>query len=399
MKRIIIKGLLIIAGTFILAQSVPTVKIMFLGDSITEGRGFNFRYLLWNRCLDSGFTFIDFVGDSPRGNYLLGYDNDHQSYGGASTFHISPWGSAAIASMKPDIAFIHAGTNDREGLEKSLNAIREMVVNLRAQKPGVYIVLATIPTKGNDYYTAYNNLATELYNGMSTFAIADVKTVWDDKTDTFDTVHPNLKGCMKIADKYWEHLAPVLRWFNPPLEPRVREFPEESFNYAIDTAVTASRSLNGFGPELAFDGDEFTYWTARAHVIDAETLPPAVDWLEVDLGQVTLLEGTAVHWTITARNYGYKIDVRSAEEDLWETVVEKTVATSETAFPFIGNVDYFDKEARYVRLTVTDVNRGNDDWFKFPASVSEFRVFGPEPVNVSRRIKAGANENFIIKVP
>jgi len=50
------------AFSIVLAQVPSSIKIMFIGDSITEGHSFNYRYFFYHHLIDNGYTFVEADG-------------------------------------------------------------------------------------------------------------------------------------------------------------------------------------------------------------------------------------------------------------------------------------------------------------------------------------------------
>jgi hypothetical protein len=98
----------------ILAEQAP-LRIMPLGDSITQGYHDSYRRHLWSALIRAGFV-VDFVGSMTHGYgtdaQTEDFDRDHEGHWGWRTdqvlAHIDTWAARA----KPDIVLVHLGTND-----------------------------------------------------------------------------------------------------------------------------------------------------------------------------------------------------------------------------------------------------------------------------------------------
>jgi len=129
-------------------------------------------------------------------------------------------------------------------------------------------------------------------------------------------------------------------------------------NAALNKSATASSEENSKGNTASKgnDGDPSTRWCANDAGLNY--------WWKVDLDSVYHLVSSEVMWEFDGKTYGYTIQV-SSDGTLWNTVVDKrnNASTSQT------QQDIFSANARYVRITVTQLSSGC--W----ASFWEFKVF------------------------
>jgi len=91
----------------------PQKRILPLGDSITNGAPYSYRFSLFNLLKGNGFNFY-FVGTkntNPAG-YPGTWDTKHEGHNGASSKGINADLSSWLSVYTPDIALIHLGTND-----------------------------------------------------------------------------------------------------------------------------------------------------------------------------------------------------------------------------------------------------------------------------------------------
>lgn len=132
---------------------------------------------------------------------------------------------------------------------------------------------------------------------------------------------------------------------------------DDRINVAMGKAVTADSEEAGNGAVNAVDGNNQTRWCA-ANGDEGH-------WLTVDLGETFTIDGTKVQWEFFGKHYGYKVEV-SEDQQTWQLVFDETNNTS-TLQSQEKNFDA--REARYVKLTVTDLEAGS--W----ASFWEFEVY------------------------
>ena len=149
----LVLGLVLLTTILIVASPVPTyaqspVKIMPIGDSITEGSdGNGYRKPLHAALTADGFD-IDFVGSLEDGDFG---DIQHEGHWGETAdwflegtpSKIYGWASV----YQPDIVLIHLGTNDirhGEGVDSTINDLGLLIDELRSVNPEITILLAQI---------------------------------------------------------------------------------------------------------------------------------------------------------------------------------------------------------------------------------------------------------------
>lgn len=198
-----------------------SVRIMPLGDSITESvtTFASYRYWLWQDLVGAGYD-VDFVG-TERG-VLLGpplfddFDQDHEGHTGFRTDEVLPHVAEWAATSKPDIVLIHLGTNDLwqgRDVEDVRADMHSIVIELRSVNPRVIILLAEIiPSTQFDVEPlnrALHKVAVTRWTPQSPVHAVDQHTGFFAVGDTWDGVHPDQGGEMKIATRFFE----ALQWF------------------------------------------------------------------------------------------------------------------------------------------------------------------------------------------
>jgi hypothetical protein len=130
----------------------------------------------------------------------------------------------------------------------------------------------------------------------------------------------------------------------------------------------ASSSLDGFGPERAFDEDVKTYWSART--------ANAGEWIGVDLGKRCRIEAVQVNFaehesTALGRApdlyHQYRLEASFDGKD-WKTLADRSGNRKDVPHDYVELPAA--AEARYVRLTNVHMPGGG------PFSVRDLRVFG-----------------------
>jgi lysophospholipase L1-like esterase len=203
------------------APLLNPVKIMLIGDSITEGADSNGSY---RRYLDGMLRrdghLIDFVGSRRKhsddktepDNYE--YDVDHEGHWGKSSAWMAENMQSLLASNVPDVAVIHLGTEDiisskvaaeplADGIVKNIGKV---VDTLRARNGNMNIVLsAIIPVAGKQDVVNLVNLKISRYvqcnaTLLHPVVLADPYKGFDVSRDlAADGAHPNAAGAGKMA--------------------------------------------------------------------------------------------------------------------------------------------------------------------------------------------------------
>ncbi|GAA0462415.1 hypothetical protein Aca07nite_25330 [Actinoplanes capillaceus] len=189
-------------------------KIMALGDSITGSPGC-WRALLWQQLPAAQ---VDFVGTLPGDGCGFPYDGEHEGHGGYLVTNVASQNMlpAWLSASGPDVVLMHFGTNDAwSNLSTTtiLNAYTTLVGQMRAANPKMKIIVAQIiplnPSTCTDCGQRVVNLnaaipawAASLSTAASPVTVVDQWTGFNTATDTYDGVHPNDAGNVKIAARW-----------------------------------------------------------------------------------------------------------------------------------------------------------------------------------------------------
>lgn len=135
-------------------------------------------------------------------------------------------------------------------------------------------------------------------------------------------------------------------------------------NLALKKTVTASGEDVQWGnvKENAVDGNLDTQWSA----------PSAVNpehWLQVDLGELYMIDGAGITWKDAGELIKFKVDV-SKDNTTWTTVVDRTQNTLKQQ---VYKESFLAIEARYVRVLI-NYYAGSGWW----PSIKELEVWGEE---------------------
>lgn len=209
------------------ANPIPgTVRIMPLGDSITEGVSGGYRNGLWNRLTADGYK-LDYVG--PRyDKWTQVPDKDHAGTPGFTTGGIIDNIDSWMGTYQPQIVLLLIGTNDMawwmtEAPETTAGRVGTIIDKIKAKSPGTYIIVGTItPMKGvappnnldrntlaNQYNAAVRKVVADRAAKGARASIAEVNGVVA-LSDLYDDVHPNAAGHEKIAQVWYQAVKPLL---------------------------------------------------------------------------------------------------------------------------------------------------------------------------------------------
>ncbi|THV23487.1 cellulose binding domain-containing protein [Glycomyces paridis] len=200
------------------------VKIMPLGDSITGSPGC-WRGNLWSLLDGAGYD-VDFVGSLSQACNPTGSDPDHEGHGGflvtqsVANGNVNSW----LTQNTPDVLLLHFATNDVwSSLPPSqiLAAFTQIVTDLRALNPDAIVLVAQIiplepancadcPQRAIDFNAAIPAWAAGITTAQSPVVVVDQWTGFDTTVDTYDGVHPDEDGYVKIAANWFEALEDVL---------------------------------------------------------------------------------------------------------------------------------------------------------------------------------------------
>jgi len=206
---------------------------MPLGNSITQADALHpgYRYELWKLLKDSGHNF-DFVGsmkDNYRGeNPVQSFDTDHEGHWGWRADQVLN-GVPGLGGLKdflkenrPDIVLMHLGSNDifeGDEIPDIIEELKGILNTLITSNHDVIILIAQIlpvADKRINVRIRLLNDAISLIPSELAFSKVNIIVVnqfegFDPFTDTYDGVHPNSAGEVKMAKKWFEGLQGVLR--------------------------------------------------------------------------------------------------------------------------------------------------------------------------------------------
>jgi len=229
-----------LAALLLLPSAADPVKIVCIGDSITQGRKGggaaaptqSYRYPLWKKLVDLGAN-VDFVGSlnggfdgDPEWPDYKGkrFDREHEGHWGWTSRAVREKLPEWIKGYTPDVALILLGTNDANPklnltLDDTAKEIEQIIDILRAKSPKVTVLLAGPFHEWKpfpDLRSWYESLAKSKSTASSPIVAVDLSKGWVSKPDapgthTVDWVHPNADGDSRLADAWAEALQPQLK--------------------------------------------------------------------------------------------------------------------------------------------------------------------------------------------
>jgi len=215
---ILLLSLIIITST-LAAKEKKLIRILSIGDSITQGGNlhneYTYRLPLQNKLINHPSIKADFIGTQNRGlnnnfQWPSNFDPDHEGYYGKNTKEIADLLTSSIQALSTvDIAIIHVGTNDQDAVSAlSITQPLNTIVNLlRSNNSVVKIIIIQIPGNENDeiHYLTWK-AAYDLNLAHSEIKIIPLFLTWNMDEDTFDGAHPNVIGQDKIANLVYEKI-------------------------------------------------------------------------------------------------------------------------------------------------------------------------------------------------
>lgn len=231
---------LVLAALLLLPAPAAPVRIVCIGDSITQGRKGggehkptqSYRYPLWKKCVDLG-AGVDFVGSlqggfegDPEWPDYKGktFDREHEGHWGWTTRAVREKLPEWIQGYTPDVALIMLGTNDPNPklgvtVEDTAKETEQLIDILRGKNPRITILLgkpfqewAPFP----ELRDRLDALAKAKSTAASPIVTVDLSKGWVSKPDapgahTIDWVHPNAEGDARLAGLWADALRPHLK--------------------------------------------------------------------------------------------------------------------------------------------------------------------------------------------
>ena len=202
--------------------AAPRVRIMAMGDSITEGfaGSKSYRVPLSTRLHDEGCAF-NYVGFRFRTHGVVDFDGDNNALSGLRTDELEAVLPGWLVGNRPDYVLLFIGTNDITQGRSIVDAeqdVRDIIGVIRAGAPEATILLAQIipnDPENDGTVVTYNaqiaQIAADLDTAQSPIVLVDQFSTYDRPTMSLgDDTHPNDFGDAHLADVWADALLPLL---------------------------------------------------------------------------------------------------------------------------------------------------------------------------------------------
>lgn len=198
------------------AESNGGVKVMPLGDSITDGYNVpgGYRINLWHSLAAAGRT-VDLVGSQANGPADLG-DHDHEGHSGWRIDQVDANVANWVGGTSPRSVLIHLGTNDvnqNYDLPNAPARLSALVDHVLAAAPGADVFVASIVPMSDPGKEAAAGAFNATIPGMvagkgGRVHFVDMHAALT-TADLADGVHPDRGGYDKMAARWAAALASV----------------------------------------------------------------------------------------------------------------------------------------------------------------------------------------------
>ncbi len=219
----------VVAGT----TRPPPVRIMPVGDSITDGAGAagGYRNKLYQSLTTAGYA-VDFVGNQTDNSAATLPDADHEGHSGwiisQIDQNITSWFST-IAD--PDVILLHIGTNDFGSNNDTTNAINRLdalITKMATLRPYAHIIVTNLMERGEPYNTTiqaqFNPYVQARVDAQA--ALGRRVTYLDMRSavplaEMPDQLHPGQVGYDHMADAWLPAIQAVIGTLGDSLPPGI----------------------------------------------------------------------------------------------------------------------------------------------------------------------------------
>ncbi|MEU4243641.1 cellulose binding domain-containing protein [Actinoplanes sp. NPDC026619] len=205
---LVLAGAVAAAGPAV-AESNGGVRVMPLGDSITEGTQVpgGYRIGLWQRLAAAGYR-TDFVGSQFNGPAALG-DHDHEGHPGWRIDQIDANITGWLAATTPRTVLLHIGTNDilqNYNVSSAPSRLSTLIDHITAAAPNADVFVATVIPLSSASQEAAARVFNAAIPGIVQSKVSAGKHVHLvdmhaalTTADLIDGIHPTAAGYDKMA--------------------------------------------------------------------------------------------------------------------------------------------------------------------------------------------------------
>ena len=201
------------------AESNGGVKVMPLGDSITEGTQVpgGYRIGLWQRMASGGYR-VDLVGSQFNGPSSLA-DHDHEGHPGwridQIDANINPW----LLRYQPHTVLLHIGTNDilqNWSVSSAPTRLSTLIDHITSTVPTAEVFVAQLTPLSNTgqesavrtFNAAIPGIVQSKVNSGRHVHLVDMHSALS-TADLTDGIHPTANGYDKMAGVWYTALRSV----------------------------------------------------------------------------------------------------------------------------------------------------------------------------------------------
>jgi lysophospholipase L1-like esterase len=260
------------------AESNGGVRVMPLGDSITEGTQVpgGYRIGLWQRVVAGGYR-VDFVGTQFNGPASLG-DHDHEGHPGWRIDQIDANITGWLQATTPHTVLLHIGTNDvlqNFNLAGAPARLSTLIDHITATVPSAEVFVATIiplasasqEAAGRTFNAAIPGIVQRNVSAGKHVHLVDMHSALT-AADLIDGIHPTAGGYDKMAATWYAALRSVPGSIGTPTGSTTSTLVSAASGRCLD--VPQSNATNGTQPIIwDCNGGANQRWTLNGQALQA----------------------------------------------------------------------------------------------------------------------------------
>ncbi|YCM46728.1 GDSL-type esterase/lipase family protein [Verrucomicrobiaceae bacterium 227] len=426
--------LLLVATSILPTANGQTLRILPMGDSITDGSSFDspdgtggYRGPLYDSLTNAGFT-IDYVGTSTVNSSQL-VEKEHEGHSGWRIDQLDSNVTAWFAAIDtPDFVLLHIGTNDfGQGNDTSnaINRLDALITKMVGLSPTTHIIVTNIMARGEPQNTAIQAEFNPFVEGLVNTHIGNGEPVsfLDMRaavplSDMPDNLHPNQTGYHKMAAAWHGAIIALLDPGDeiPPaiVSAKGAESADQvkiAFNRTLDkvsaetlTNYTIDNGVSVLGAELSLNERLVTLTTSPQTLGTSYTL--TINNLRDQVAPTpNTIAGntTALFFAATPSGYFNNIEESNCYTLVYSLDIPSDANYSAGAVPY--DIDYrnrvggFDRIAYYMELQTPDGDL-QYAWASMDAFTSNLEEIGvPAPGTGATFQQSVTNMNVVSNVP